>query len=619
MSDEFKNISWPGWETVKLIGRGSFGAVYEIQRDILGEKEYAALKAITIPQDQNDIEEMYSDGYNEESITETFNEHLKSIVAEYSLMRKMNGSANIVNCDDIRYVQHDDGIGWDIFIKMELLTPLAKALSSEVPEETVVKIAKDMCAALELCKKHEIVHRDIKPQNIFVSPYGDYKLGDFGIAKNVEKTMGGTKIGTYKYMAPEVYNNQPYGSSADIYSLGLVLYWLLNERRMPFLPLPPEKLKAGMEESARNRRLSGEQLPPPAHGSEELKRIVLKACAYDSKDRYASAAEMLEDIKRLEGGVSSVGTTSAAEGIKNQNATEGAQPHRFIAEVPPAPPVSGANPQNTAPNNGYQPISRVIATPETKSPPPPTAQKKKKPWLVAMVASVVAAVLLVIILWPKESPKASSNVPTSPNRTHIGSPVTSTPATCNHKWQSATCTEAERCTLCGKTNGSALGHQWISATESRPKICNRCGERNGVSLGRNLTDCSIIEDSDGGGDIIKGSHKAVNGTWYNNAICFWVNDTEGLANTEHVVYRIAGKYNTLSGTVALGDASDSWGAVEFLFYADGQLLYKTNYISGAKTQTVRMDVTNVQELRIECITYETCNSYGILTATLTAD
>ena len=291
--------SWPGWETTRLIGCGSYGAVYEIERDILGSVEKAALKVISIPQNAGDIDEMYGDGYDEESITSTFKSHLKSIVAEYSMMRKMNGSANIVNCDDVRYVQHDDGIGWDIFIKMELLTPLTEALTVEVSEETVLNIAKDICSALVLCKKHEIVHRDIKPQNIFLSPNGDYKLGDFGIAKTVEKTMGGTKIGTYKYMAPEVYNNHPYGSGADIYSLGLVLYWLLNERRMPFMPLPPAKLKEGLDEDARHRRLSGEKLPAPAHGSNELKRIVLKACAYDPKDRYSSATEMLNDLNAL--------------------------------------------------------------------------------------------------------------------------------------------------------------------------------------------------------------------------------------------------------------------------------------------------------------------------------
>lgn len=316
---ELQKAPWSDWETVRLIGRGSFGTVYEIQRKLVDEDtESAALKVITIPQNPGDVEEMYSEGYDDESITATFNSHLKSIVAEYSLMRKMDGSANIVNCKDIRYIQHDDGIGWDIYIRMELLTPLMKALPVDADEATVIRIGKDICNALVLCKKHEIVHRDIKPQNIFVSSNGDYKLGDFGIAKTVEKTMGGTKIGTYKYMAPEVYNNQPYGSSADIYSLGLVLYWLLNERRMPFMPLPPTKLGAGMDEEARHRRLSGEKLPAPARGSNELKQIVLKACAYDPKDRYATAAAMLEDLNKLSGGA----VTASSVVILNDNTDE---------------------------------------------------------------------------------------------------------------------------------------------------------------------------------------------------------------------------------------------------------------------------------------------------------
>lgn len=299
---ELQKAPWSDWETVSLIGRGSFGTVYEIQRKLVDDDtESAALKVITIPQNPGDVEEMYNEGYDDESITATFNSHLKSIVAEYRLMQKMDGSANVVNCKDIRYIQHDDGIGWDIYIRMELLTPLMKALPVDADEATVIRIGKDICNALVLCKKHEIVHRDIKPQNIFVSANGDYKLGDFGIAKTVEKTMGGTKIGTYKYMAPEVYNNQPYGSAADIYSLGLVLYWLLNERRLPFMPLPPAKLKAGQDEEARHRRLSGEKLPAPAHGSATLKQIVLKACAYDPKDRYTSAAAMLDDLIKLSG------------------------------------------------------------------------------------------------------------------------------------------------------------------------------------------------------------------------------------------------------------------------------------------------------------------------------
>lgn len=305
--DEAKKINWPGWEITRLIGNGSFGSVYEIQRNLFGNVEKAALKVIHIPQSQSDIEELYNDGFDEESITARFNGYLEDIIREYSLMASLKGNKNVVYCDDVRQIQHEDGIGWDIYIKMELLTPLVKTLGKTVTEDEVINIGIDMCNALVLCKEQNIVHRDIKPQNIFVSKDGVYKLGDFGIAKTAERTTSGTKTGTYKYMAPEVYKSQPYGAAADQYSLGMVLYWLLNERRTPFLPLPSavKATTVTMEDAARKRRFDGEQIPPPAHGSKQLQTIVLRACAYDPKDRFASAAEMLEALKALKNGSAS--------------------------------------------------------------------------------------------------------------------------------------------------------------------------------------------------------------------------------------------------------------------------------------------------------------------------
>ena len=386
---------WPGWKTVRLIGRGSFGSVYEIERDVYGHIEKDALKLITIPQNGSDIEELYDSGYDEASVTATFKSHLESIVNEYSLMREMNGAPNIVKCDDFRVVPHDDNIGYDIFIKMELLTSLTKALVKQPSEEQVIRIAKDICTALILCKKYDIIHRDIKPQNIFVSKNGDYKLGDFGIAKTMEKTTGGTKIGTYKYMAPEVYNNKPYNLTADIYSLGLVLHWLLNERRSPFMPLPPEPVIASREEEARLQRFKGVPIPPPVHGSEELKRIVLKACAYDPKDRYQSADEMLQDLRILSGEIS-------PEPYKPAAVEENVPP---VEEPVPLTNGTGKEPEPVIPDPVLDDSSvedltegeKTIGSFNTVR----KEEKKKtgKPWIWAVAAAVVILGVVVFFLF----------------------------------------------------------------------------------------------------------------------------------------------------------------------------------------------------------------------------
>ncbi len=291
---------WPEWTIGRMIGEGSFGAVYEMHRDMLGASDQAALKVLSIPQKQSDVDELRSDGYREESIRERYNSHLKDIAREYKTMAELKGHTNIVYCDDLRFLPNANGIGGDITIKMELLTSLSNHLSGQllVDDKTVIQIGIDICKALAICRANKIIHRDIKPQNIFVSRDGNYKLGDFGIARATEGTSSGTRTGTYKYMAPEVYNNTPYGAAVDIYSLGMVLYWLLNERRGPFLPLPPENTTYSQEEKANAQRFTGKKLPPPAHGSKELQAVVLKACAYNPKNRYVTPEDMQKALEQ---------------------------------------------------------------------------------------------------------------------------------------------------------------------------------------------------------------------------------------------------------------------------------------------------------------------------------
>lgn len=294
---------WEDWHVINEIGRGGFGVVYEVERSQYGIQERAAMKVITIPQSLGEIDDLLIEGYDSNSITQRFDTFAEDIVREYGMMAQMKGNANIVYCDDYRIIQQDNGFGRDIYIRMELLTPLLKAMDRVSSETQIIRFGIEMCNALVACQKRKVIHRDIKPQNIFVSDDGVFKLGDFGIARKAEKTTRATVgKGTYQFMAPEVKNERPYGPTVDIYSLGLVMYWLLNERRSPFLPLPPAVPTYNEQQEAFWHRFSGEQLPAPKDGSRELKRIVLKACAFDPEDRYQSAAEMQADLRLLSGG-----------------------------------------------------------------------------------------------------------------------------------------------------------------------------------------------------------------------------------------------------------------------------------------------------------------------------
>lgn len=293
------------WEVVRLIGEGSFGAVYEIRREVLGHVSRAALKVITIPSSRSEIDTARSNGMDDASISEYYQSVAKDIIKEVQVMDKLKGITNIVSYEDFEYRPHEDGYGWDIFIQMELLTSLTHYLNSPdsiITRRDVIRLGIDICKALEECQKESIIHRDIKPGNILISDRGHYKLGDFGIARTVEGTssmMAMSKKGTYSYMAPEVYKAQGYGYNVDLYSLGLVMYWLLNRNRHPFMPPYPDRIRVGDAERALAHRMSGEPIPLPCADQTRLAEIVLKACSYNPKERYSSPREMRSELESI--------------------------------------------------------------------------------------------------------------------------------------------------------------------------------------------------------------------------------------------------------------------------------------------------------------------------------
>ena len=289
-------VPWDGWKLVKPLGHGSYGKVYEIEKSGRGAEPggKAAMKVITIEGEM--LDDVFGSQYDPETVRKICGESLNNIRREYDLMYELRNNPNIVRCDDMKVLSHDDGIGYDVYIMMELLTPLQKVWKTgEYNEEEVLRLGEDICRALCVCEQHKIIHRDIKPQNILVTDNGTYKLGDFGTARSFEHTASATMAGTETYMAPEVVRRERYGRDVDTYSLGLVMYRMLNNGQLPFLEAGKIPT-AGDRAQSFQRRISGEPLPEPATGSQAIKAVVLKACAYDRNDRYSSAYEMLDDI-----------------------------------------------------------------------------------------------------------------------------------------------------------------------------------------------------------------------------------------------------------------------------------------------------------------------------------
>ena len=292
---------WPEWEFIEKIGEGSFGKVYKAKRTERGRSFYSAIKIISIPASKGELDSVRSEMNNEQSTRGYFRNLVEDCIQEIYTMEHFCGNSHVVSFEDFKVVEYLDEIGWDISIRMEYLTSFMDyCTGKELTEKEVIKLGCDLAMALIYCRKLNIIHRDVKPENIFVSRFGDFKLGDFGIAREQAHTMSNmSKKGTYSYMAPEIYKGEKYDSSIDIYSLGIVLYKLMNQNRLPFLSLDKQLITYRDKETALARRMAGEKMPAPVNASAAFSHIILKACAYEPGKRYRKPEDMLRDLEKL--------------------------------------------------------------------------------------------------------------------------------------------------------------------------------------------------------------------------------------------------------------------------------------------------------------------------------
>ncbi|HYQ86345.1 MAG TPA: protein kinase [Bacteroidota bacterium] len=274
-----------------------------------------------------------------------------------------------------------------LYLAMELVE--GKTLKRLIEQETlsmkkILEVAIQACEGLTAAHEKGIVHRDIKSDNIMMTPKGQVKIMDFGLAKvkgATKLTKTGSTVGTAAYMSPEQAQGEEVDQRSDIFSFGVVLYELLTTK-LPF---------RGEHQAAIVYSLINEEPAPIARFNEkvgpEIERIVSKALAKDPDDRYQHVDDLLADLRR--------------ERKHIEYARAGYAKTPMAAEPPPGEPTSSAH----SPAPSPAPLAE---------PPSPLPAKKKLMKYVLPASVLIVLALLLLIFNPfnfQISPQKSAATP----------------------------------------------------------------------------------------------------------------------------------------------------------------------------------------------------------------
>lgn len=307
------------WNITGELGQGSAGQVYLLSKQIDGQTIYSALKVIRVPRSEDEYPDLSEAADKDcQAVNEMIAKESEECKREITSMQELLDSPYIVDIQEFQTEKNEEGPGLTFFIRMEYLKPLTEwkrehvTKTNTLEEKNIIKLAEDICRALIACEEKGIVHRDIKPENIFWSDQGNFKLGDFGIARFVgAQGLRATRRGTPRYIAPEIENCQKYDCRADLYSLGVMLYELANRGRIPFENLDSRFLSRDEKEKAIESRMKGAAITRmPVDASAPFSQVILKMLAYRPDDRYRNATELLQALQVLKG---STGQESLAE------------------------------------------------------------------------------------------------------------------------------------------------------------------------------------------------------------------------------------------------------------------------------------------------------------------
>lgn len=251
----------------------------------------ASFWVVEFPVSADDYFVLCENGMTEEQAVDFFRQAAEDFIGSIRKQTENESENNLLHIEESDITVSDDGRCSTVMLLTKQVYSLQAYFSRHYMDaEDVVRLGIQMCKAVMAIKANELPCRLLTVDNIFVDFDKNFYLGCFGNEADI------------RFQSPEEHRGEQTVYNADVHSIGVIMYTLLNDNRLPLLPpnvtIPTESEIA----AAVQNRHAGVPLPPPRHSSAALSGIVLKACAYKAKARFTGTDELKNTLESLRSG-----------------------------------------------------------------------------------------------------------------------------------------------------------------------------------------------------------------------------------------------------------------------------------------------------------------------------
>lgn len=282
----------PDWTPTYLLSESGNEKIYQAEKEAASVTKYSLVRAVFLPCGDEKLPELEEKLGGKDKLREYNAELLSKTKREFAFLRSMSGKGGWLNLRESYDISNIEGTQSLLAARFDNAQPLESFIDENgLTQGALLKMGIDICRGLEKAKKAGRVHGTLSPDCIFVDENCKFRIGK--LDADVSETKKLTDLSTQALLFTAPWATQfGVNYTSDTYSVGLIMYYYLNDRKLPF----EDTLS---REDALVKRLSPKDIPKPKHDIGRITEIVMKACQTSTKERYATPYQMRKDLEEV--------------------------------------------------------------------------------------------------------------------------------------------------------------------------------------------------------------------------------------------------------------------------------------------------------------------------------